>query len=144
MISDNQSGSQRDDAHHLAIIVEDDPTIAMDVAFTLRQAGFARTRIERRFAAALAALDAASAQGGARLVVLDVGLRPDQDGTVLAIEIRNRFGPRVSIIFLTGYDDAATRARAERSGPLAYLTKPHDADALLELARRALAGHRAA
>lgn len=139
MTSNMQNGNQDDGSNHLAIVVEDHSAIALDIALTLKQAGFPRISLARRSAAAMAALDAASAQSGARLVVVDVGLGTDRDGIALAAEIRDRFGPGVSIIFLTGYDDGPTRERAERIGPLAYLTKPHDPAVLRDLAHRARA-----
>jgi FixJ family two-component response regulator len=46
-------------------------------------------------------------------------------------------GVSIPVIFITAHENAATRARIERSGAAGYLWKPVDAEALLRAIRRA-------
>ena len=49
-----------------------------------------------------------------------------------------RSGSSIPVIFITAYDDGATRERARRSGAVEYLTKPFDEGALIDAIHRAI------
>lgn len=64
------------------------------------------------------------------LVLLDIHLRGDTDGIALAERFRQ--ARTVPIIFVTSLQDDETFARAQRTGPAAFILKPFD---LLQLRR---------
>jgi CheY-like chemotaxis protein len=66
-------------------------------------------------------------------VLIDLGL-PGRDGFAVAHEIRETLGPQVRLVALTGYGQAADRARALEAGFDEFLVKPAD----LEDVERAL------
>lgn len=57
------------------------------------------------------------------LILMDIGLAGPMDGIEAASAIRRE--SEVPIIFITGYEDAGLKARAESLRPLAFLMKPH-------------------
>jgi two-component system response regulator FixJ len=70
-------------------------------------------------------------------VVLDLNL-PVLSGLDLITIMRER-GIRFPVVFITGRSDEETRARALKSGAVAFLDKPVREDALMEAVDRALA-----
>ncbi len=71
-------------------------------------------------------------------VVLDIHL----DG-LSGFDVADRLAEQessVPIVFITAHDDAATRARVQRTARAQYLRKPFDQQALIEAIDRALAG----
>ena len=65
------------------------------------------------------------------VAILDIGL-PDLDGYALAERLRARLAPwHGRLIALTGYGQAADKARAEAAGFDLHFTKPADPAALL-------------
>jgi DNA-binding response OmpR family regulator len=64
-------------------------------------------------------------------VLLDIGL-PDLDGTLVARELRRRFGSDLMIVALTGYSPERIEASGD-SGIDHILTKPVSLDALSRL-----------
>lgn len=113
----------------LIAIVDDDPSVRRSLHRLVESAGY---RV-LTFASAGAFLD--SLPGGSpACLVLDVYL----DGTS-GFDLQARLveaGAAVPIIFITAHDDAATRARIERSGAAGHLWKPFDDGDLLGLIRR--------
>ena len=66
---------------------------------------------------------------GPDLVLLDLRM-PGMDGIVCAREIARRF-PSVSVLFLSLYDDAASRAQAAEAGAIGFIAKQSLAERLL-------------
>ncbi len=64
------------------------------------------------------------------VVLMDVRM-PRQSGLEAARQIRKRL-PQTRIIVLTAHDSPALRAKAEKAGVAAYLTKEVDSSDLLE------------
>lgn len=118
------------------MVVDDDPFIR-DVAATALGAvpGVTVAAFEGG-AAALAAIDA-FAPG---VVLLDL-MMPGMDGRAVAQALSARGGMRPRLIFLTGRDDAATRAETAALGAAGLIAKPFDpstlAGAVLGLADQA-------
>ena len=106
-------------------IVDDDASVRRSLARVLRTAGFATETFTsaREFLAWLP-------DGQAACLVLDVHL----DG-ISGFELQKRLA--VPVLFITGHDDAMTRARLETSGA-GHLKKPFDEDALLSAVRQAV------
>ena len=63
-------------------------------------------------------------------VVADVQM-PGMSGVQLQDHLRSQ-GCRVPFVFFTAFPDEKTRARALAGGALCYLTKPFDADSLVQ------------
>ena len=100
-----------------ALLVEDDPTMALLVKQVLEQEGFAvdsvTTGSEATTAAFVNDYDA---------IVLDLGL-PDQNGLSVLQSLRKE-GRTTPVIVLTGSKDSATTVRALDTGADDYTTKP--------------------
>ncbi len=68
------------------------------------------------------------------VVLMDIAIHGSVDGLRAAREIIGRLG--IPVIFMTGYDDAATCRAAEELKPLAFLVKPLDLVRLKALLQR--------
>jgi DNA-binding LytR/AlgR family response regulator len=103
------------------LIIEDEPIIAKDLAWSVEELGYAVTGICRNHHEALNSLAATLPD----LVLCDIHLEGDDwDGIQLAQEIRRLY--HLPLIFLTALADAATIGRAAAAAPDAYLTKPFE------------------
>jgi FixJ family two-component response regulator len=69
-------------------------------------------------------------------LIVDVHM-PEMSGIEL-LETMQRDGDMLPVIVLSGRVDTATRNRARAAGALAVVEKPHQADEVLDLVRRAL------
>ena len=69
------------------------------------------------------------------IAIIDVGL-PGLDGFGLAAELRRLYGPRVTLIAMSGYSATDTQLRAEQAGFDNFLVKPIDMPVLLQLLQR--------
>jgi len=110
-------------------VVDDDPSLCRSLGRLLRAAGMRPVT----YGSAEAFL-ADSAQPPFDCLVLDVqlgGMSGLELGHWLAAE-----GGAPPIIYVTAYDDAETRRRAERAGCSAYFRKTDGGDGLLEAIRR--------
>jgi two-component system chemotaxis response regulator CheY len=103
------------------LIVDDDPTIRLLCTINLEREGLV----------VLEAADGATALARAcserpDLVLTDISM-PQLDGFGLAEALRrDRRTRQIPLVFLSGDTNAANKARAEKLGALAYLTKPFD------------------
>lgn len=112
-------------------IVDDDPSVRQALARLLRSAGHE----VQTYVCAQELLQSAGL-GGVGCLVLDVQL-PDLNGLQLQIALETlEHAP--AIVFITGYGDIPTTVRAMRAGAVDFLTKPCDADVLLDAVARAL------
>jgi DNA-binding LytR/AlgR family response regulator len=103
------------------LIIEDEPIIARDIAYTLQDIGYGITAMCRNHTEALAALQIKTPD----LVLCDIHLKNDDwDGIQLAAEIRRLYD--LPLIFLTALSDPGTIGRAVATDPDAYLTKPFE------------------
>ncbi len=106
------------------LLVEDDPTIAHELALRWQQRGWQLLAV-----ATLAAARGATAVPGLfDLVLLDRGL-PDGDGLDLLAELR-RGDVHTPVLVLTARDQVADRVQGLRQGADDYLVKPFDAEEL--------------
>lgn len=74
---------------------------------------------------------------GAAVAIVDVWM-PQMNGLEVQSRLRD-LSPSTQVIIFTGKDDSEVRATALNAGAAAYLTKPLDADQLLNAIRFALA-----
>jgi FixJ family two-component response regulator len=111
-------------------IVDDDLSVRQALARLLRAMGWQPVT----FASGEAFL-AAAVQEPPDCAVLDVWL-PERSG-IEVLEEMTAAGLAVPVIVITGRDDIQVRARAMRTGAVAYLCKPVDDHELLEAIQRA-------
>ena len=105
------------------LLVEDDAVIARELALRWCARGWVV-----RNAASLADADAALAQDGAELIVLDLGL-PDGDGLDWLARLRQR-DRATPLLVLTARDRVIDRVTGLRGGADDYLVKPFAVDEL--------------
>lgn len=107
-------------------IVDDDASIRRSLLRVVQSAGYQA----EVFASAREFLDWLRT-GHAACLVLDVQM----DG-MSGFDLQERLA--VPVIFITSHDDPTTRARLEKSGAAAHLTKPFDGQTVLDAIRRAV------
>ena len=108
----------------LIVIVDDDPIMLRGVQRLLRAKGFDT----QAFPSAEALLDCVT-RGEPACFLLDIHL-----GGMSGIDLRRRLaasGSTVPVIFMTAFDDEATRQEAVAAGCIAYLHKPFPAHSLI-------------
>ena len=113
-------------ATRLISIVDDDYSVRRALGRLVQFAGFSA----ETFGSAEDFLRSA-ALGLTACLVLDIHLSGRMDG----FDLQERLTTdqvTIPIIFITAHDDAATRARAARSGAAAYLLKPFEGQILLD------------
>src|SRR4029453_7100478 len=114
-------------------IIEDDTAMRRSIERLLRASGYGTVA----FASAEAFL-ATAALGSVTALVLDIHL-----GGMSGIELRRHLsamGSTIPVVFITAFDDDATRAEANATGCIDYLQKPFDASRLTEARERAIGG----
>jgi FixJ family two-component response regulator len=114
-------------------VVDDDESVRQAVHLLLESVGIAA----RSFSSAEEFL-ASGLPGEAACLITDLQM-PGMDGLELQARLAAD-GVGVPIIFITGHGDPRMRAQAKAAGALAFLDKPFDDEALLELVRTALEG----
>jgi FixJ family two-component response regulator len=112
-------------------VVDDDPQMLLAITRVLKREGWA-TRSYRSAKDYLA--DPAADTPGC--LVLDL-LMPDMTGLDLQQKLA-RLGQTRPIVFLSGRGDISTSVRAMKLGAVDFLTKPVEAEALLEAVHRAI------
>jgi CheY-like chemotaxis protein len=115
------------------LIVEDEPLIRLAISVSLEGAGF---DVVGTADTGPAALEAAFRHRPS-IVLIDITLRGPLDGIETAQLLEQRFG--VSILFITGQVDQASKARAfAATSPRGYLCKPFTVEQLTDAVRDAL------
>ena len=113
------------------LIVEDDPIIAADLSYHMKDFGYSPFPAVNNAADALLLLNNVLPD----LVLIDVTLEGEQDGIGLAGVINQKYD--LPIIFLTAHHDRKTIDRIKATRPSAYLVKPlqvHNLQTSIELA----------
>jgi two-component system response regulator FixJ len=113
-------------------ILDDDASVLRSIARLLKSGGFPAHTFERGvdFLAYARAHDV-------KLAILDVHM-PEIDGLQVQTELR-RVSPATGVVLMTGCDEAQLRVAALDGGALAFLLKPFDDEAFLDLVHRTLA-----
>jgi FixJ family two-component response regulator len=115
----------------VVVVVEDDPGMREALEKVLRAGGV----VQAMFPSAEALLESGAADE-AGCLVLDIRL-PGLSGLELYRQLSTR-GPVPPVIFMTAYDDKASRKEAERLGAAAYLLKPFGGKELVLAIHRAM------
>lgn len=113
-------------------LVDDDLSVRRALPRLLRSAGYET----RAFASAQELIDSGFA-GVAGCLVIDIHL-----GRISGFELLERLrasGVTAPAIFITAFDEADLRARADRLGASAFLRKPFDGSALLDCVAHSIA-----
>jgi two-component system, cell cycle sensor histidine kinase and response regulator CckA len=104
----------------LALIVEDESLVAIDIEERLIQLGYKVAAVVDNGADALRYAQAMKFD----LVLMDIHLHGESDGIQTAATLRETMD--VPVVFLTAHSDEITLDRAGQSEPLGYLLKPFD------------------
>ncbi len=100
------------------LIVEDDPIVASDIKYKLRDFGYDVSGTAATGEAAIAAVRAHKPAA----VLMDITLEGQMDGIQAADTIRRELN--VPIVYLTAHSDQATVQRAKLTLPYGYVLKP--------------------
>ena len=133
----SKSSAQRASTSHARngnsiCVLDDDPSMLKALDRLLTSEGFYVEKFSQP-AAFLASIE----QAPCRVAILDVWM-PEMNGLEVQ-EVLCRNSPETCVIFITGRDDASVRQVALDAGAFAFLSKPFDAEALLQLVRKAVA-----
>lgn len=118
------------------LIIEDEAIVAADLQDRLEQLGYEVIGTASNGVDALRLLD----KDQPDLVLSDIMIQGDLDGTQVATKIRDRF--KLPVIFLTAYSSESVVARAKAAGPFGYLLKPFEERELQISIEMALYKHR--
>jgi len=119
------------------LVVEDESIVALDLQSSLEHLGYDVVGTAATGEDAVHIAEARTPD----LVLMDIQLRGEMEGTAAADLIRRRFG--IPVVYLTAYSDEATLQRAQISEPLGYLLKPFAERDLQVTIQMALYRHRA-
>jgi FixJ family two-component response regulator len=114
------------------LVIDDDPSVLRALARLIRAAGYDVRAFSRP--SALLADDNLPTHDAC--MVVDVNL-PEMNGIDLCDALA-RAGRGLPVVFVTGQDDALTKALIERASAVAVLLKPCDESLLLPAISRAL------
>src|ERR1700733_1747868 len=106
------------------LIVEDERVTAEDLSDILTDLGYSVTAAVSSGADAIAQAETNPPE----IVLMDIHIQGEMDGTQAALVLRQRFN--IPVIYLTAHADSETVERAKGSGPLGYITKPFQEAAL--------------
>lgn len=114
------------------LIVEDEPIVAMDLKQEVQELGYEVVGMAESADEALMNVQATAPD----FALMDIRIAGSLDGIQTARALRHWYN--VPSIFLTSYTDDATLARAARTMPYGYLTKPFKSAELRATLRMAL------
>lgn len=106
------------------LLIEDEAIIARDIKVTLEVKDFANVDIAMNVETAREKFDSDDYD----LIISDINLNAEIDGIELVKELCA--SKEVPIVYLSAYSDEKTIAKAESSGPYAYLLKPFNTNQL--------------
>lgn len=98
--------------------MEDEGVVSIDIRNMLKKAGYDIAAVA--FQGNEAVTKAASAAPD--LVLMDIGLKGEIDGIEAAKRIKDRLG--IPVVFLTGFADEVTLAKAREVNPSGFIIKP--------------------
>lgn len=119
------------------LVVEDESIVALDLKSSLEHLGYEVIGTASTGEEAVRIAEREMPE----LVLMDIRLRGEMDGTAAADAIHRRFG--IPVVYLTAYSDEATLQRAQVSEPFGYLLKPFAERELQVAIQMALYRHRA-
>ncbi|MBW2204117.1 MAG: response regulator, partial [Deltaproteobacteria bacterium] len=102
------------------LIVEDDGVVARDIQNRLENLGFEVYAIVPSGEKAIQK----AKEDSPDLVLMDIMLKGEMDGTVAAEQIRSQFD--IPVVYLTAYADKGVLERAKVTEPFGYIIKPFE------------------
>lgn len=111
----------------LALVVDDEPLVAMYLSDTLEEMGF---KVMTAGSVA-SALEATTAERVFTVAFIDLGL-PDKTGLELIAELQKTH-PNLPVVIASGYGSMAQNDLNESNRPPAFLTKPYDATVIAKV-----------
>ena len=100
------------------MIVEDEGVVSIDIRNMLKNAGYGIAAVAFQGEEAVRKAE----QSTPDLILMDIGLKGEIDGIEAAKKIRDRF--QIPVVFLTGFADEATVAKAQEVNPSGFIIKP--------------------
>ncbi len=100
------------------LVVEDEGVVSIDIRDMLRKAGYGIAEVAFRGDEAVKKAELSAPD----LVLMDIGLKGEMDGIEAAKRIRDRF--KIPVVFLTGFADERTLAKAQEANPSGFIIKP--------------------
>jgi CheY-like chemotaxis protein len=114
------------------MIVEDEGIVSIDIRNILNRLGFTVSGVAFSGEEAIEILQ----ESGPDLILMDIGLKGDIDGIEAAKIIKTNHN--IPVIFLTGFADENTLARAKEADPAGYIIKPINEEELEAALNKAL------
>ena len=116
------------------MVVEDEGVVSIDIRNMLQKAGYSIAAVAFQGEEAVKK----AAMSGPDLVLMDIGLKGEIDGIEAARRIRERF--QIPVVFLTGFADDVTVAKAKEVNPSGFIIKPINEEELKKTLEEILKG----
>jgi CheY-like chemotaxis protein len=100
------------------MIVEDEGVVSIDIRNMLKKAGYGIAAVAFQGEEAIQKAE----QSKPDLILMDIGLKGEIDGIEAAKRIRDHF--QIPVVFLTGFADDVTLAKAKEVNPAGFIIKP--------------------
>jgi len=100
------------------MVVEDEGVVSIDIQNMLRKAGYNIAAVAYRGEEAVKKAELSNPD----LVLMDIGLKGEIDGIEAAKRIRDSL--QIPVVFLTGFADQVTVAKAQEVNPSGFIIKP--------------------
>jgi CheY-like chemotaxis protein len=100
------------------MVVEDEGVVSIDIRNMLKKAGYSIAAVAFQGDEAVEKAELSAPD----LVLMDIGLKGEIDGIEAAKRIRDRF--QIPVVFLTGFADEVTAAKAQEVNPSGFIIKP--------------------
>ena len=114
------------------MVVEDEGIVSIDIRNILTRLGYTVSSVAFSGEEAIRK----SRQSPPDIVLMDIGLKGDLDGIDTAARLKRERD--IPVVFLTGFADDNTLARAREIKPAGYIVKPINEDELAETVAGAL------
>ena len=108
------------------MIVEDEGVVSIDIRNMLKDAGYGIAAVAFQGDEAVKKAE----QSNPDLILMDIGLKGEIDGIEAARRILERF--HIPVVFLTGFSDEITMAKAQEVSPSGFIIKPINESELRE------------
>lgn len=100
------------------IIVEDEPLIASDIEFTIKEAGHSVLGVANSSIKALDMINTRKPD----LVLLDISIKGEESGIDIGNQLKTKYS--IPFIYITSFADQKTLAMAKETLPYGYIVKP--------------------
>ena len=114
------------------MVVEDEGVVSIDIRNMLRKAGYDIAAVAFQGEEAVRKAETTKPD----LVLMDIGLKGEIDGIEAAKKIRERL--HIPVVFLTGFADENTMAKAKEVDPSGFIIKPINEEELRRILEQTL------